>query len=119
MQSIRPERVGSEVQKILSDVIRNYYNEFPGSLVTITSVRMSPDLQIAKVYLSVIGGSVTVQDVIRILSKKAGSIRHYLGQKIRLRTVPELRFYYDDTLEKMEHIQKLIDKANTNDNNKL
>ena len=115
MQSIRPERVGSEMLKVISVAVRDYYNEFPGSLVTITSVRMSPDLQIAKVYLTVFGGSATPQDVIRVLSKHAGAIRHYVGSKIRLRNTPELRFFYDDTLDKMDQIQKLIDKAHSED----
>ena len=118
MQSIRPERVGSEMLKVISVAVRDYYNEFPGSLVTVTSVRMSPDLQIAKVYLTVFGGSATPQDVIRVLSKHAGAIRRYVGTKIRLRNTPELRFFYDDTLDKMDHIQKLIDKAKLEDSSK-
>lgn len=101
--------------KIISLAVREYSNEFPGSLVTITSVRMSPDLQIAKVYLTVFGGVATPQDVIRILSKHAGQMRHFVGSQIRLRNVPELRFYYDDTLDKMDHIQKLIDQAKMED----
>jgi len=107
--SIRAEKVASEVKKFLVSPISDLASEHSAGLATITAVRLSKDLQIAKVYLSVYGGKISPPKFIEVLEDNNKQIRYHIAAKLRLRRVPELRFFLDDTLNEMEHIQKLID----------
>ncbi len=111
--SIRTEKVSSEIKKAIAQPISDIANNLEAGLATVTAVRISPDLKIAKVYLSLYGKKdYPVSNFIDELTRKQGQLRHYLGTKVRLRFTPELHFYIDDTLDQMEHIQKLLDQAN-------
>lgn len=107
--SIRAEKVGSTIKKELAEPISRLGTELLKGLITLTSVRMSPDLQIAKLYISVFGKSVSVGEAIETLENNASFLKQIIAKKLRLRYVPELKFYLDDTLDKMEHIQDLLD----------
>lgn len=109
--SIRAEKVASVVRRVLAEPINNLAREFSAGLATVTSVRMSPDLQVAKVYLSVFGGKLLPLKFISILEERSGSLRKSVGANIRLRVTPELRFFLDDTLDEMDRIQKLLDSV--------
>ncbi len=114
--SIRTEKVASTIKKILvrpiSDLAREYY---PGALVTVTSVRLSPDLKTAKVYLSFYGRDVSPGTIIDKLEEKKSHIRAEVGAKIKLRFTPDLRFFIDDTLDQIEHIQDLLNSVKKED----
>ncbi len=114
--SIRAERVASEVKKSLVSPISDLASEFSAGLATVTAVRLSKDLQIAKVYLTVFGGKITPGKFIEILEEKNKQIRYQIASKLQLRRVPELRFFLDDTLSEMENIQKLINSVKTTEN---
>lgn len=109
--SIRTEKVGSVILRALVRPVQNLAKEFEAGLASVTNVQLTKDLSIAKVYVSVYGGKTNPMEFIQILDKKKGELRYNLASEIKLRFVPELRFYIDDTLDQMEHIQKLIDKA--------
>jgi ribosome-binding factor A len=110
--SIRTEKVGSVVKRALVNPVQNLAKEFGAGLASVTIVRLSKDLSIAKVYVSVYGGkSMTPTAFIELLEKKKGEIRYRLAGEVELRFLPELRFFIDDTFDQMEHIQKLIDNA--------
>lgn len=106
--SIRAEKVSSEIKKVLAQPINNFAKEHNAGLVTITSVRISPDLQNAKVYVSILGDNISHAKFITILEDKKGYFRTIIGKNLRLRYTPDIKFFLDDTLEEMEHIQKLI-----------
>ena len=91
--------------------VSNLANEFEAGLVTITTVKVTDDLQIAKVYLSIYNSKISNEKFLKILDDKKGYLRSYVGSNLKLRYTPELRFFIDDTLDKMEHIQKLLDLA--------
>ncbi len=113
--SIRIEKVSSEIKKVLAIPINEIASEhFRGKLITITSVVVSKDLSIAKVYLSVYGGKSSPMEVIHFMEENTSQVRAYLGRNIRLRITPEVKFFLDDTLDQIEHFQELIDKANSN-----
>ena len=83
--------------------------EIRGVMVSVSTVRVSPDLGIAKAYLSVFP-SAKGAEVVESLNKNTKSIRFELGNRVRhqLRIIPELRFYVDDSLNYIEHIDNLL-----------
>jgi ribosome-binding factor A len=105
---IRAERVASEIQKVLSEPISEFARQNNAGLATITSVRMSPDLQYANVYLSVYGGKISPQTFMNLLEDEASTFRQIVGANVRLRLVPKLRFFYDDTFERVARIEQLL-----------
>lgn len=113
--SIRAEKVASTLRKLIAGPISSFANQHNAGLATVTAVRLSPDLQIAKVYLSVYGGRLTAGEFITILEREGGYLRTIVGAGLRLRHTPQLKFFIDDTLDEIEHIQKLIDSARKTD----
>ena len=83
--------------------------------ITITSVKVSPDLKIAKIYLSVFEKDKR-EAVLERIKSASGYIRSELASRIRIKFVPELKFFIDDTLDYVEKIEGLIKKIHENDN---
>ncbi|MCK5741531.1 MAG: 30S ribosome-binding factor RbfA [Chlorobi bacterium] len=109
--SIRTEKVAGLIKEIIAEPINEKAREFSAGLVTVTSVRMTPDLHLAKVYISIFGSKKAPEAFLEYLEKRKGQLRHYLGQNIRLRYTPAFQFFLDDTLDQMDHIQKLVDDS--------
>lgn len=109
--SIRTERVASVIQQALSRPLGKLASEISAGLITVTSVRMSPDLRIAKVYLSIFGGQLAPEKVLARIEEHAKHIRHEVASTVQLRYAPELRFYLDDTLDNMDRINSLLKKV--------
>jgi ribosome-binding factor A len=110
MESTRQKKVSRLIQKELADILLKKANEFaPGKLVSITIVRVSPDLSFAKVFLSVFP-SVNQEEVVNGIKEHTSKIRFELGQKVRtqLRIVPEIAFFVDDSLDYIDNIDKLL-----------
>jgi ribosome-binding factor A len=99
----------------LSEPLRRIASEKRAGLITVTSVKMSPDLQIAKVYISAIGGKASVADVLYAIDEEKHAIRKHVASKVQLRFAPELRFYRDETMDAMEQIQNLVEQTKKND----
>lgn len=100
------------MQRELAGVIRDL-KDGPAGLVTVQEVRVSRDLSHAKVYFTVIGGDP--DDALERLDNAAGHIRYELGHQMRLRSVPELHFVYDTSIEDGERLDSLIHSAVTRD----
>lgn len=113
--SIRTEKVASVIMEALSEPLRRIASEKRAGLITVTSVKMSPDLQIAKVYISAIGGKASVADVLHAIDEEKHAIRKHVASKVQLRFAPELRFYRDETMDAMEQIQNLVEQTKKND----
>ena len=110
--STRQLKVGREIQKDLAEIIRSKgMAAFGGAMVTVSEVRVSPDLSIAKVYVSIFP-SEKQQEVMKLLEENNKALRGELGRKVakQLRIVPELDFYLDATLDYVEHIEELLKK---------
>ena len=112
MESTRQKKVSRLIQKELADIFIKKSNEIAhGKLVSVTTVRVSPDLSFARVFLSIFptNGQNEVFDVIKEMTPK---IRFELGQKVRtqLRIVPEIAFFIDDSLDYIDNIDKLLKK---------
>ena len=112
MESKRQQKFAGVIQEELAAIFQREGQAYlPNTLVTITRVRVSPDLAVAKVYLSFLNVSDTTLSVAEVNSH-AGEIRYKLGARIRhqARVVPTLTFFLDDTNVYVEHMDKIFDK---------
>lgn len=110
--STRQLKVAKELQKDLAEIIRSKgMAMFGGAMVSVTEVRISPDLSVAKVYVSIFPSS-KAEAAMQIVEDNARAIRGELGRLVakQLRIVPELVFYQDTTLDYVEHIDELLKK---------
>jgi len=108
----RSSRIAEQLQRELSELIRRQVKDPRIHLVTITDVDVSPDLSNAKVLISVLGAEGPQPEVVNALNHAAGFLRHTLGRTLKLRSIPELHFHYDDTLDRAAHLDALIRRAN-------
>lgn len=109
----RSRRVAQQIQRALSELIRRDVRDPRLGMVTITEVRMSPDLSYAQIYYSVLGAErATAQ---KILNAAAEMLRGPLGRALKLRHAPELRFVVDELIESGAHLSALINKAVSED----
>lgn len=110
MDSIRQNKVNSLLQRELAVIFQQEArNLLPGGLITVSAVRVSPDLGVAKVYLSLFPVK-DKQAAISIIRDQSHRLRGQLGQRVgsQMRIVPELLFYVDDSLDRAEEIDKLL-----------
>lgn len=109
MDSTRQNKISRLIQKEISDILLKAGKETRGIMVSVSIVRVSPDLSIAKAYLSVFP-SERGEEVVNHLNNNIKSIRFELGNRVRhqLRIIPEVRFYLDDSLDYIEHIDNLL-----------
>lgn len=110
MDSTRQKKVSKLIQVEISDIFLKEFREILSSaLVTPSIVRISPDMSVAKVYLSVFPSDKTKAIFERLEANKS-KLRHILGQKLsnQLRIIPELKFFPDDSLDYLENIDKLL-----------
>jgi ribosome-binding factor A len=110
MESTRQKKVSRLIQKELADIFLKRGNEFAhGKLVSITKVRVSPDLSFAKVYISIFP-TEKQEDVLQSIQDHSSKFRFDLGQKVRtqLRIVPDIAFHIDDSLDYIDKIDKLL-----------
>jgi len=114
----RSSRVGEQMQRELAGMIGQVLDDPRAGLLTVTEVRLNKDLSHAKVFVSSIGGSFLPDELVAALQHAAGFIRHQIGQAMKLRIIPELRFIYDDTQERASRLEELIAKANAPDGGK-
>ena len=110
VESTRQKKVSRLIQKEVAGIFLRKSGEYaPGKMISITKVRMSPDLSFAKIYLSIFP-STDNDHVIKIVQEHAPKIRFDLGHKVRsqLRIVPEIVFYIDDSLDYIDKIDRLL-----------
>lgn len=110
-ESKRQQRFAGVIQQDLAELLqREGIAWAPGAFVTVTRVRMTPDLAIARVYLSFLDTKQAKEDLANIKSH-VNEIRYKLGLRIKkqARIVPHLEFFLDDTNEYVEHMEKLFD----------
>lgn len=112
MESKRQQRISKLLQKDLGEIFQTELRHLTrGAMVTVTKVHITPDLAVAKVFLSLFA-SADKESLMKNIVKHASEIRGKLGNRIRhqLRAVPELHFYEDDSLDYIENIENLLDQ---------
>lgn len=109
MDTTRQQKVNRLIQKELSDIFQKDTRIMRGVLVTVSTVRISPDLGNAKVYLSIFP-SEQGKELLKNIKENAKVVRYDLGQRLgkQLRIIPELAFYLDDSLDYLENIDRLL-----------
>lgn len=109
MDNKRTKRIAKELQKEISSILANDIKDPRiGSLVSITDVELSKDLEMAKVYVSSFGDRNEREDIIEGLENASGFIKRELGIRLKLRNIPDLRFLIDDSIERGIYMDKLI-----------
>ena len=111
-ETTRQQKVARQIQKDLAEIIRaRGMAAYDGALLTVSGVKITPDLALAKVYVSVFP-STKAEAVMDRLGDETSRLRGELGRRVakQLRIVPELAFYLDDSLDYVEHIDELLKK---------
>ena len=112
METTRQKKVARLIQKEMADLFLRKNNELaPGKLLSVTVVRVSPDLSLAKIFLSIFPSEKRME-VLNSVKEHSHKLRFELGQKVRnqLRIVPELAFFIDDSYDYIDNIDKLLKK---------
>ena len=109
----RPERLEDQIHFLLSNLIQRELRDPELGFLTLTAVRLTPDRSLAKVYFTVLpaqGGDQEAQDALtrKALGRAAGFLRSQLAARLKMRRVPELRFFPDVTLEEGNHLESLL-----------
>jgi len=113
MEGTRINKIERLLQKELGMLFQQQTQGMPGTLISVSAVRISPDLSVAKVYLSIFP-SEKGKTLIETIEHNNRTIRYDLGQRVRLqlRKIPELNFFLDDTLDYIDHIDNLLKDKN-------
>ena len=111
METTRQNKIARLLQKELGDIFLLQTKAMSGVLISVSAVRISPDMSVARAYLSIFP-SEKAPEIIRNINDNMKSIRYELGTRVRhqLRIIPELKFFLDDSLDYLEHIDELLQK---------
>ena len=109
METTRQNKIARLIQKELSEMFLVQTKSMPGVIVSVSIVRISPDMSYARAYLSVFP-SERGEEIVKNINSNMKSIRYELGNRVRhqLRIIPELKFFIDDSLDYVEKIDKLL-----------
>lgn len=107
----RSRRIAEQIKREMSEIIRLELKDPRAGMITITDVEVTPDYEHAKVFFTVIGNEAQRDSSGRALSHASGFLRSELAHRMRLRIVPQLRFEYDESVERGVRLSNLIDEA--------
>ena len=112
METTRQNRISRLIQKELSDIFqKDKKHNYPNVLLTVTQVRVTPDLELARIFLSIFPANEP-EEILQEIQAQKPAVRNELGKRVRhqLRKIPELEFYLDDSLDYIDHIDELLKK---------
>ena len=105
----RPDRVGDQIRQELSELLSRGAVHDPGiGFITLTRVKVSPDLQIARVYYTTLGDEAARKETAKALDRATGFFRRHLGERVRLRRVPELQFQFDESVAHQDRVEQIL-----------
>ena len=109
MTSHRPDRVGDQIRQELSELLSRGAVHDPGiGFITLTRVKVSPDLQLARVYYTTLGDEAARKQTAKALERATGFLRRHLGERVRLRRVPELQFQFDESVAHQDRVEQIL-----------
>ena len=111
MADSRSARIADQIQRELAELIRLELRDPRVNLVTLTGVELSRDKSHAKVFFTVMGGEAQQEETLEGLQRAAGFLRSALAHRLTTRTVPQLAFAYDESVERGVRLSRLIDEA--------
>jgi ribosome-binding factor A len=108
MASTRPSRVGDQLRAEIADLLARDVHDPGIGFLTITQVTVSPDLQVARVYYTTLGDERARRDTARALGRATPFLRRQLGSRLRLKRVPLLEFFFDESIERGDRIERIL-----------
>lgn len=112
----RAERVSIKIQQAITELLSKKMQDPRMEMATISGVRMSPDLSLAYVYVTVFGGKKRIRETLEGFRKSKGFIKKRIAPKLGLRIMPDLRFIHDDSFDEAARLDALIDAAPKGEN---
>jgi ribosome-binding factor A len=111
METTRQHKIARLIQKELSEIFLLQTKAMQGVLVSVSAVRISPDMSYARAYISVFPSERSAE-IVKNINENVKAIRFELGKRVRfqLRIIPELKFFVDDSLDYVDHIDELLKK---------
>jgi ribosome-binding factor A len=113
--SVRTERVASLLKEEVGTYITREYRDGSYGFITVTDVHITPDLRIAKFYVSIMGRQEIRDRTMKMLEVHIPEIRSFIGAHLRLKFTPKVNFYLDETLDRVEKIDRLIKQLHNDD----
>ena len=117
-ETVRQRKVADRIKELVSVIVDRKIQDPDKGFTTITHVRMSPDLRIASIYFTVLGEEEITQKTLEVLDRAKNYIRNEIAPEIKMRFVPELRFFVDDTMEYARKIDKILETIKKEENEK-
>jgi ribosome-binding factor A len=108
MANSRAERVGDQIRSELAELIARQVHDPGIGFMTLTRVSVTPDLQVARVYYTTLGDEGAKRDTGKALTRATPFLRRQLGQRLRLRRVPELEFFYDESIAHADRVERIL-----------
>lgn len=106
----RSDRVASQIQKEMAELIRTHVKDPALGMVTVSDAEVSRDLAVAKLYVSFLAAQDSPRECVKRLGDYLPELRRELGKRLRIRVLPELRFVYDDSIERGTRMDALLDE---------
>ena len=108
MSSQRPSRVGEQIREDLTELLAREVHDPGIGFLTITRVDVTSDLQNARVYYTTLGDEQARKQTRRALGRATPFLRRQLGNRLRLRRIPELQFFYDESIERLDRVERIL-----------
>jgi ribosome-binding factor A len=113
MSSQRPSRVGEQIREDLTELLARQVHDPGIGFLTITRVQVTPDLQSARVYYTTLGDAQARKQTSRALGRATPFLRRHLGSRLGLRRIPELQFFYDENIERLDRVERILHELET------
>jgi ribosome-binding factor A len=108
LQGTRPDRVGEQIRQEVSQMLLSEVQDPGVGLITLTRVKVSPDLQLARVYYTLMGDEKAKKETAKALARATPFLRRQLAGRMRLRRVPELQFHFDEGVAHQDRIERIL-----------
>lgn len=108
MQGSRPDRIGEQIRQEIGELLTREVHDPGIGFITLTRVRVTPDLQIARVYYTSLGDATARANTARALGRATPFLRRQIGRRLRLRRTPEIEFCFDHSIEQQDRIEQLL-----------
>ncbi len=113
--SIKQDRMAERIQQVLSQLLMREVSDPRLQSITVTDVKVDPEIMFARVYVNALGDEDRRDEVMTGLERANGFLRRELAKRIRMRSAPELRFIWDEALEKADRVERLLDSLDIPD----
>jgi ribosome-binding factor A len=108
MASTRPARVGDQLRAEIADLLAREVHDPGVGFLTVTHVHVTPDLQVARIYYTTLGDEKARRESARALTRATPFLRRQIGSRLRLKRVPQLEFFFDESIERGDRIERIL-----------